>query len=495
MNMKNYWIKTACGLGLITLLSIVAFFDTWQSMVAIWYNSSSYNQGFLVAPISIWLCWSQRNNYLKRCPEISWLAFVALILNGCLWVTADLVSIQVIKQFAVVGMLICGFWMILGNRVTSQIIFPLSYLFFMVPVGSDLIAPLMEFTATISVKLIRLSGIPVLREGMDLTLSSGNWTVAEACSGINYLLASVSLGFVYAYITFSTYWKRALFLVLAVIIPILANGVRAYLIVMIGHFSNMTLAVGVDHIIYGAVFFGVIMLLLFYISSHFADAPKLVTENLSHSAEADANFSNQPFIVALVLIGSLNFLYPVSSTWLTNQKQSPVNVKNIEIALKQKGWQPVKNLNWNWSPQFQHVEKDAMIYFSDGQATFGIYEASFGQESQGGGELVNSENVLVTKEQSNDWKTIKDGAMSLTNLVVGETILGNDEQHLIIFRWYKIGSHNTNNSYKAKVFQLLKRLSNDSSVESQVILFTNSLKSNDEITESALKNVTEMWLQ
>lgn len=495
MNMKNYWIKTACGLGLITLLSIVAFFDTWQSMVAIWYNSSSYNQDFLIAPISIWLCWSQRNNFLTCCPEVSWLAFVALVLNGCLWVTADLVSIQVIKQFAVVGMLISGFWMILGNRVTSQIMFPLSYLFFMVPVGSDLIEPLMELTATISVKLIRLSGIPVLREGMNLTLSSGNWMVAEACSGINYLLASVSLGFVYAYITFSTYWKRALFLALAVIVPLLANGVRAYLIVMIGHFSNMTLAVGVDHIIYGAVFFGVIMLLLFYISSHFADAPRLVTENLSHSVEADANFPNIPFVMSLILIGSLHFLYPVSSIWLMNQKQSPVDAENLKTALTQKGWQLVENPNWNWSPQFEHAEKEAMLYFSNGQATFGIYEASFGQESQNGGELVSSNNVLVKKEQSNDWKTIKNGTMTLENLAVGETILSNSEQHLVILRWYQIGSHNTNNAYKAKIFQLLKRLSHDTSVESQVVLFTNSSKSNNDIAKSTLKKVAEIWIQ
>ncbi len=495
MNMTNYWIKTASGLVLITLLSIFAFFDTWQSMVTIWYNSSSYNQCFLIAPISVWLCWSQRSTYLKIVPEISWLALIALILNGFLWVVADSISVQLVKQLAVIGMLISGFWMILGNRVTSKIMFPLSYLFFMVPVGSDLIAPLMEFTATFSVKLLRLSGLSVLREGMNLTLTSGNWTVAEACSGINYLIASVSLGFVYAYITFTSYWKRALFLLLAVIIPILANGVRAYLIVMLGHFSNMTLAVGVDHIIYGALFFGLIMLLLFYISSHFADAPTYSNQNLSHSSQDDAAFANQPFVIALALIGLLNFVYPLGSAFLSNQSQTPVNPEKLEIALKQKGWQLVENPNWNWSPQFNGVEKEAMFYFSNGQATFGIYEASFGQESQGGGELVNSQNVIVSKEQSQVWKTVKTDTMSLTDLTVGETVLSNAERNLVILRWYQVGSQNTNNAYKAKIFQLLKRLTNDSSVESQVILLTNAPKLDYTQAELALKTVAETWLK
>lgn len=495
MNDTNYWLKTAYGLAFITLLSVFAFFDTWQSMVSIWYNSSSYNQCFLVAPISMWLCWSQRSTYFKFVPQISWLALIALILNGFLWLVADVISVQIVKQIAVIGMLISGFWMILGNRITFAILFPLSYLFFMVPIGSDLIEPLMEFTATSSVYLIRLSGIPVLREGMNLSLTSGNWTVAEACSGINYLIASVSLGFVYAYITFSTYWKRALFLVLAVIIPILANGVRAYLIVMLGHFSNMTLAVGVDHIIYGALFFGLIMLLLFYVSSHFADAPIYSNQMVSYLPELNATFSNQSFIVALILIAGLSFVYPQSSTFLANQQQTPVNQQKLEAALTQKGWQLVENPNWHWSPQFEGINAEAMLYFSNGQSTFGIYEASFEETAQGSGELVNSQHLLLTKAQSQHWKSLKNTSIPLKNLAVDEMILSNEQQHLIILRWYQIGSHNTNNPYKAKIFQLLKRLRNDDDIESQVVLFTNSSKLNDEITESTLKRVAEIWLQ
>jgi EpsI family protein len=155
----------------------------------------------------------------------------------------------------------------------------------------------------------------------------------------------------------------------------------------------------------------------------------------------------------------------------------------------------VENPNWQWSPQFNGVEKDAMLYFSNGQATFGIYEASFGQESQGGGELVNSQNKIVSEEQSHVWKTVKSDSMQIADLTVGETILSNPERHLVILRWYKIGSHETNNAYKAKIFQLLKRLTNDLAVESQVILLTDAPKLDYEQAESLLKNVAEIWLQ
>ena len=66
-------------------------------------------------------------------------------------------------------------------------------------------------------------------------------------------------------------WKRLLFVALSVIVPIIANGMRAYMIVMIAHLSDMKLALGIDHLIYGWLFFGLVMLLLFWIGSFWRD--------------------------------------------------------------------------------------------------------------------------------------------------------------------------------------------------------------------------------
>ena len=399
-------------------------------------------------------------------------------------------------------MLISGFWAILGDRVVSKILFPLAYLFFMVPVGSDLIAPLMEFTATFSVYLIRLTGIPVYREGLNLTLASGNWTVAEACSGINYLIASVSLGFVYAYLTYSRYWKRALFALLSIIVPIIANGLRAYMIMMIGHFSNMTLAVGIDHIIYGALFFGLVMMLLFYIGSFWKDAPIYPTQDLSSSQQGPAiSFANRPFFSALIVIGFLNAIWPLNAAWLSNIQQAPAsNELNQRIALSEKGWQSVENPQWAWSPHFNGVTAESMAYFSNSFTVFGIYQASFGQESQGGAELVNSQNVLLTPEQRKTWKTIHTGAAQLTNnydppLSVDQTVLSSSERNLVIFRWYQIGAHRTADPYRAKWLQLIKRLSKDSSPELQVILLIEAPHDDYQQAQLALTKIAQSWLK
>src|SRR4029077_9557246 len=136
-----------------------------------------------------------------------------------------------------------------------------------VPFGEALIPPLINFTADFTVGALQLTGVPVYREGSFFTIPSGNWSVVEACSGLRYLIASFTLGALYAYLTYRSLKRRLVFIGLSIIVPVLANGVRAYLIVITGHLSDMRLAVGIDHLIYGWVFFGIVMLLLFWIGT------------------------------------------------------------------------------------------------------------------------------------------------------------------------------------------------------------------------------------
>jgi exosortase/archaeosortase family protein len=106
---------------------------------------------------------------------------------------------------------------------------------------------------------LRASGIPVFREGNKIVIPSGAWLVVEACSGVRYLLASLMVGTLFAYLNYQSARRRWTFVALSILIPIVANWIRAYLIVMLGHLSGNKIAVGVDHLIYGWLFFGVII--------------------------------------------------------------------------------------------------------------------------------------------------------------------------------------------------------------------------------------------
>ena len=190
---------------------------------------------------------------------------------AALWLLARLLSVSVVEQGALVAAVPTLAWAVNGHAWARRHRFALLFCLLATPVGEFLVPPLMELTATITVALVRLCGIPVLRDGMQLTMASGDFVVAEACSGIRYLIASVTLGLLFAHLTYRSLRRKLWFLLAAVLVPLLANGLRAWIIVMVAHFSDLQYATGVDHLLYGWLFFGVVIVALFYVGSWFQE--------------------------------------------------------------------------------------------------------------------------------------------------------------------------------------------------------------------------------
>jgi exosortase A len=244
--------------GVILLVALLALFrETALAMTAIWSRSDTFAHAFLVPPIVVWLVW-RRREVLATLDYRPAPALLLLIAAACLfWLLGELANVSVPTLF--------------GLAVGRALLFPLLFLYFCVPVGEFLVPQLMEWTADFTVLAVRASGIPIYREGLQFVIPSGNWSVVEACSGVRYLIASFMVGTLFAYLNFRTMRRRAIFMVVSILVPIVANWLRAYLIVMIGHLSGNQLAVGVDHLIYGWVFFGIVIMLMFTIGARWAE--------------------------------------------------------------------------------------------------------------------------------------------------------------------------------------------------------------------------------
>ncbi|OYV01772.1 MAG: exosortase A, partial [Burkholderiales bacterium PBB5] len=135
---------------------------------------------------------------------------------------------------------------LLGWPVARVLAFPLGFIFFCVPVGEFLSPTLMTWTANFTVVALRASGIPVYQEGLQFVIPSGRWSVIEACSGIRYLIASIMVGTLFAYLNYNSLRRRFIFVGISIVVPLVANWLRAYMIVMLGHLSGNQLAVGAD---------------------------------------------------------------------------------------------------------------------------------------------------------------------------------------------------------------------------------------------------------
>lgn len=471
-NIPESWQKPLGVLLVSGTVLLLAFWQSWNSMTSIWSRSDTFAHGFLVAPVSLWLLWTRKDVYKRFIPNPSYVGGLALSVCGFLWLVADLSQVLVVEQFALVGMLVCLFWSILGTQIVRNMMFPLGFLFLMVPFGEDFVPFLMEYTASFVVMMLRLTGISVYREGLHFTLTSGNWSVVEACSGIRYLIASITLGLVYAYLNYASVLKRFVFILASILVPILANGLRAYMIVMIGHLSDMKLATGVDHIIYGWLFFGLVMLLLFYIGSFWRD------EEVSLSS---GQVVDEPgLLMAKETLGRVTVLVVVCLlVWpmLANALHARQSIKAvIPAALLQNLPPEIEKANLgSWEPEFTGVKADERRFVEVETESVGIYMANFGDESQGG-ELINSQNTLVSKKDSRQWRVIRSTlaqiAWPASPVPVEEYVLNSPMQNLLVLRWYRIGDTNTANAYYAKGLQLLKRLSGNADPEIMIVIYT-----------------------
>ena len=270
--MREAW-RTPLLLCAVVLVAILLVYrDTAVAMVEIWNRSETFTHAFVVPPIAAWLIWRQRWRLAPLQPRVVGWMLAPMAGLALLWWLGDLANVAAAKQFALVALLVCTAPLMLGWQVSRAIAFPLLFLFFAVPIGEFLTPTLMHWTANALVTGLRWTGIPVYQEGQQLVIPSGRWAVVEACGGIRYLMATFMVGSLFAYLNYRGMRKRLTFVAVSLILPVLANWVRAYIIVMLGHLSNNEIATGVDHLVYGWVFFGVVVLALFFVGARWADA-------------------------------------------------------------------------------------------------------------------------------------------------------------------------------------------------------------------------------
>jgi EpsI family protein len=266
------WRLHAGLLGLAYLALGVGYYGTFADMVGVWSHSSTFNHCFLIPFIAVYLGYTKRPQLEYCAPSVS-LHGVAYVAPQRSFVDRGRGDVDGLFHASRGGR--HGHRQCLGaaraDGFSCTLLLPFFYLYFAVPEGEFLVPYLQDWTALVMVSLLKLIGMPVFVEGRDVSIPSGNFTVAEACSGINYLIATLSVATMFAYLQFRSLKRRAVFMVAAVVVPLVANGIRAFGIVIIADLSDYRLAQGIDHFIYGWVFFGVVIAILFWVGRSFSD--------------------------------------------------------------------------------------------------------------------------------------------------------------------------------------------------------------------------------
>lgn len=271
-------LSPAWQAGLIRLCAVwavlfAAFVSDWAAMALQWWDISTYNHIILIPPILGWLVWQRWPELQKLEPKAWWPGLLLFAGTAFLWLLGALSGLDLARQAGVVAMLGAAVPLLFGPRVAMGLLFPLGYLVFLIPIGEELVNLLQTVTARITIALTHLSGIPAVIDGVFINTPAGLFEVAEACSGVKFLIAMIAFGVLAANVCFLGWRRRATMLAACVIVPIIANGIRAWGTIYAAQIFGVTAAAGFDHIVYGWIFFAIVLAVVIVGAWRFFDRP------------------------------------------------------------------------------------------------------------------------------------------------------------------------------------------------------------------------------
>jgi len=410
----KYSVAPAWRTVMLVLFGLIAcvlllYRETAVAMVSIWSRSETFTHAFTVPPIVAWLIWRQRAELALQMPRPSFWVLLPLGVAALIWLLGDLAATNAVTQLAFTALLVLVVVAMLGTQAARTIAFPLGFLFFSVPIGEFVMPQMMQWTANFTVFALRLSGIPVYREGLQFVISSGNWSVVEACSGLRYLIASVMVGVLFAYLNYQSLRRRLIFIGVAIAVPIVANWVRAYLIVVMGHLSDNKVAAGADHLIYGWVFFGIVITLMFVIGARWSEAPSVAKPVSGVGQSSMTTKAPRNRLIWSLGVGAMALmLAPHAVLWAVVKSEiagTPVLAAPTTLA---NGWRVSERPVANWKPAFGGVAAEFNRTYSSGEKDVGLYIGYYRHQDYAH-KLVSSENELV-KSNDSAWSQVASGS-------------------------------------------------------------------------------------
>jgi exosortase A len=464
-------VRATLLFSLIVVSILAIMWPITRAMVDTWEHSATYGHCYVVIPVAVWMAWRESAALAFAPLKPFWPGLAVVAAVGFIGLLGELASTAVVMQFAAVGMAVATALTVFGRRWAYQLAFPLGFLFFAVPFGDGLLPLLMEWTADVTVWALRVTGIPVYREGNYFVVPSGSWSIIEACGGVRFLIAALMTGCIFAWLQYRAPLKRFVFVCFALAAALLANWLRAYAIVLMGHFSDNTIGTGADHNWWGWLIFGAAMFALFSVGMRWTDKKDGSRLQLDARGGAPAVPS---YAVATSLAASLLLVaaWPAAAARIESHVDTRPVV--IEAIAPRDGWQWAPTAAGDWTPELvAPAAVDVQIFVRDGIAV-GVYRAVYRNQRQGA-ELVHTTNQIVSSE-SKRWRLIDSGTLQVRlngepTLITSAAVRGATGQFLI-WHWYWLEGRATSSNLLVKLQLALQRLTGASDTAAWVGVYT-----------------------
>lgn len=361
--------RAALSAATLTLLSLLAFRDAAISMVTIWISSSVYHHGAVVPLLSFWLI--RRQGGLRgEAPAADFAGLYLFLAASALWLADRAANADILGHFAIVLVLIGAVVAAFGREIARRWSFALVFLFFMVPFGEELTPALQDWATSAVAAALSATGIENVRDGFMLTTSAGRFQMAESCAGLRFILAAAMTATLVSGLAFSNWRKRIAFILLALIVAVVANWARAFLLVFAATVTYRKIGVGPEHVALGWAFYGFLLFALIGLAKNFSDKSMKAPQQTVVERRTNINGS-KIFAAGAAMI----FAAAIYDAAVISSPHQPVATNRAE-SFTLAGFSPDAT-PYDWAPYAPQADATSTKSYSSGGQTVLIGEAYF----------------------------------------------------------------------------------------------------------------------
>jgi exosortase A len=374
----------------VVAFSILAIWPTWPSLERVWFQTTDYQHGYLVAVVSaVWIFLvSKTLPAMPARPSIA--AGVALILALLAWLIAHRAGSAIGEQIVAPAVLGLAVWLACGRAVAVCVAPPIAYLYFAIPIW-DLMLPILQAgTIWASGTGLGWMDIPVTIRGDLVSIPEGTFQVVEGCAGKRFLLISMAIGSLLA-ASLNLPWRRTvLLLAISAALAIIGNWIRVITIIYAGHVSNMQhYLVAREHMTFGWVVYLFLCISVCYIGSRLARSP---------AASTSAPVAEKPSFAfpraALVTTFATLLLAPAGMAYSAYLLPSSAMDALSPPAATAGHWIGPYPADEHWTPKFRDAESSMRASYRSRTETVEVFAARYLRQHQGV-ELINEANTLL----------------------------------------------------------------------------------------------------
>ncbi|MES2664192.1 MAG: exosortase/archaeosortase family protein [Pseudomonadota bacterium] len=364
-------------------VATIAITSSWIVLIEKWLkDSEGYSHGSLILLISMWLTWKSfrtpltistiLHRILSRIPRAFWL--FSLIGSLLIWAVCFIVLLASIEMVFIPIIILCVLGASFGTLTLWRFLFPIGFLFFAIPIWNILIPILQSMAVWANQIILKATAIPAYIDGIHVTIPYGKFVIEDGCSGLRYLIISLTLATLYCGLYLQRWRSRWLLIGIAIGLSVFFNWIRILLVIYIGYYTKMQSSIVDDHETFGWIIYTFMLIILLLLARwienrdiNFNTKPIISKKDISKSNPITMHDdTEQTHFFPIIFLGlfitciygqelRIKF-FPNAPPLITEHHE------DIQHRLTKSSWP-------NWAPSFQNEDK-----------RLGFYSKRFGQE-------------------------------------------------------------------------------------------------------------------